>query len=214
MPATRAGCQWTMLSPEVRVFPFFIRSLGSRPRALSERAGHLAHELGEGPCQGRSAGDEAETDSLRRQEAPLPPIRLTESPPRSVPDDATPKPATYGEAHGAWTGLPHREQHERRALHAGPTPEQPIELRPGPQPFSPREHRAEGRRPGHVANRIVGAALWRADASAPFGRLWSPSARGTRASWPAGDDSVGTSASRLPPRGCYAHSPPILQMAW
>ena len=81
------------------------------------------------------------------------------------------------------------------------------------EPLSPREHRAGGRRPRHGASRRVDAAPWRADASAPFGRLWSPSARGTRASWPAGDDSVGTSASRVPPHGRNAHSRPSYRRA-
>ena len=67
--------------------------------------------------------------------------------------------------------------------------------------------------PDTGASRRVGAAPWRADASAPFGRLWSPSARGTRASWPAGDDSVGTSASRVPPHGRNAHSRPSYRRA-
>jgi len=58
----------------------------------------------------------------------------------------------------------------------------------------------------------VGVGPWRAAASEPSGRPSSTSARGTRASWRAGDDSVETSSSRRPPGARKAHSPPILQM--
>jgi hypothetical protein len=57
----------------------------------------------------------------------------------------------------------------------------------------------------------TGAALWRAAASTPFGRPSSPCVHGSRASSRAGDGSVGTSASRLPPSAHNAHSLPILQ---
>jgi hypothetical protein len=69
-----------------------------------------------------------------------------------------------------------------------------------------------GTAPGTPLSLPAGDALWRAAASAPSGRLSSTCAHGTRASWRAGDGSVGTSASRLPPSARTAHSLPILQM--
>ena len=69
-----------------------------------------------------------------------------------------------------------------------------------------------GAAPGTPLSLSAGDALWLAAASAPSGRLSSTCARGTRASWHAGDGSVGTSASRLPPSARTAHSLPILQM--
>jgi hypothetical protein len=194
-------------------FSILYSLLRSGTRTLPKRAGHVVHQLSERPGQGRATSNEADTDTRRGQEAPPPSIRLAEPPPGPVPDHAAPEPATGGEAHGAWARLAHPEQHERRAFHPGPPPEQLIEFGPGPEPLSPRKHRAGGRRPRHGASRRVDAAPWRADASAPFGRLWSPSARGTHASWPAGDDSVGTSASRVPPHGRDAHSRPSYRRA-
>ena len=69
-----------------------------------------------------------------------------------------------------------------------------------------------GAAPGTPLSLSTGDAPWRAAASAPSGRLSSTCAPGIRASWRAGDGSVGTSASRLPPSARNAHSPPILQM--
>ena len=103
------------------------------------------------------------------------------------------RPATKPAARGA--GLPHPQEDEGGALDARPAVEQPVELRPGPEPLRPRQPRAGGRRPGHAASPSAGADPWRAGASAPSGRLSWPCAGGTRASWPAGAGSVGTSAS-------------------
>ena len=69
-----------------------------------------------------------------------------------------------------------------------------------------------GAAPGTPPSQSAAGALWRADASAPSGRLSSPYARGSRGSWHAADGSVGTSASRLPPSARDEHSLPILQM--
>ncbi len=69
-----------------------------------------------------------------------------------------------------------------------------------------------GTAPGTPLRLPAGDALWRAAASAPSGRLSWTCARGIHASWRAGDGSVGTSASRLPPSAHNAHSPLILQM--
>lgn len=57
-----------------------------------------------------------------------------------------------------------------------------------------------GAAPGTASSLPAGVALWRAAASTPFGRPSSTCAPGTRGSWRAAVGSVGTSASRLPPR--------------
>ena len=69
-----------------------------------------------------------------------------------------------------------------------------------------------GPAPGTPLRLPAGDALWRAAASAPSGRLSWTCAPGIHESWRAGDGSVETSASRLPPSARNAHSPPILQM--
>jgi hypothetical protein len=130
-----------------------IRSLGSGPRALPEGSGDVVHQLRERPRQGRGTGNEAEADTLGREKIPLASIRLAQPTSGSVPYHAPPEPTSRGESDRAWTWLPHPQQHERRALHASPPPEQPIELRPGPQPLFAREHRARRRRSGHRLTR-------------------------------------------------------------
>ena len=179
---------------------------------LPQGAGHRGHQLREGSRQGTRACDEAEANAHPWQSAPLSPVGLPETPPRSVPRHAAPEPATCSEAHGSRPGLPPPEQHECRLLHAGPAPEQPVKLGPGSQPLRPRQRCPRGRRPGHFRpSPSTGAALWRAAASAPSGRPSSPCVHGSRGSSRAGDGSVGTSASRLPPSAHNAHSLPILQ---
>ena len=64
-----------------------------------------------------------------------------------------------------------------------------------------------GPAPGTPLRPSAAGALWRAAASAPSGRLSSTCAHGTRASWRAADGSVGTSASRLPPRCALSAQP-------
>ena len=179
---------------------------------LPQGAGHRGHQLREGSRQGTRACDEAEANAHPWQSAPLSPVGLPETPPRSVPRHAAPEPATCSEAHGSRPGLPPPEQHECRLLHAGPAPEQPVKLGPGSQPLRPRQRCPRGRRPGHFRpSPSTGAAPWRAAASAPSGRPSSPCVHGSRGSSRAGDGSVGTSASRLPPSAHNAHSLPILQ---
>jgi hypothetical protein len=179
---------------------------------LPQGASHRDHQLREGSRQSTRACYEAEANAHPWQSAPLSPVGLPETPPRSVPHHAAPEPATCSKAHGSRPGLPPPEQHERRLLHAGPAPEQPVKLGPGSQPLRPRQRCPRGRRPGHFCpSPSTGAALWRAAASAPSGRPSSPCVRGIRGSSPAGDGSVGTSASRLPPSPRNAHSLPILQ---
>jgi hypothetical protein len=179
---------------------------------LPQGADHRGHQLKEGSRQGTRACDEAEANTHPWQSAPLSPVGLPETPPRSVPRHAAPEPAPCSEAHGSRPGLPPPEQHKCRLLHAGAAPEQPVKLGPGSQPLRPRQRCPRGRRPGHFRpSPSTGAALWRAAASAPFGRPSSPCVHGSRGSSRAGDGSVGTSASRLPPSAHNAHSLPILQ---
>jgi hypothetical protein len=188
-------------------------ALSVPPRRGDQRPGHRGHQPREWNRQRSSAGDEAEAKALRRELGTLPPVRLPEASPRPVPHHAPPEPATRDEARGARAGLPHPQEDEGWALDTRPAVKQPVELCPRPEPLRPRQPRARGRRLGHAASPSAGADPWRAGASAPSGRLSWPCADGTRASWPAGAGSVGTSASPRPPRGCYAHSPPILQTA-
>jgi hypothetical protein len=182
------------------------------PARLRQRMAHRIDQLGKGMCERSGAGDEAEPDPLGRRQRLSSSVRLSEASPRSVPHHAASEPATDCEAYGARAGLPSPQQHERGALHARPASEEPIELRSGPEPLRPREPRAGARHVRHLSSPSADAAPWRAGASAPSGRPLSPCARGTRASSRAGDGSVGTSASRLPPSARNAHSLPILQM--
>jgi hypothetical protein len=173
--------------------------LAGRAGRASERLSDRRHELVERARQDRSSRDEAEPQTVGRSRMPLEPVGFSKPPPRPIPYHASAEPAPHRKAHRPEPRLPPPEQHEGRALDARPTPEESVELRSRPEPLRSGHAQADERLPRHEASPSAGGAPWRAGASAPSGRLSSPCARGTRGSWPAGDGSVGTSASRLPP---------------